>query len=105
MPNSRKRVCKRACLRSSASTRAAAGHYGKRESRRERDLEEFFDRLVRQNPSFEHNLEGPDDMPSSYQNGTDTDFGTIPVQNGHSPLGTWQGVYSGSIVRRRIRGR
>jgi secondary thiamine-phosphate synthase enzyme len=30
-----------------------------------RDLEEFFDRLVPENaPYFEHNAEGPDDMPS-----------------------------------------
>src|SRR6266436_8596562 len=30
-----------------------------------RDLEEFFDRLVPENaPYFEHNDEGPDDMPS-----------------------------------------
>jgi secondary thiamine-phosphate synthase enzyme len=58
-----------------------------------RDLEDFLDRLVPPDPSFEHNLEGPDDMPSHIKMALTRTSETIPVQEGHLALGTWQGVY------------
>lgn len=58
------------------------------------DLETFFDRLVQENPSlYRHTCEGPDDMPAHIKSAlTDVSL-TIPVDNGHAMLGTWQGIY------------
>ena len=58
-----------------------------------RDLEAYLDRLVPADPSFEHNLEGPDDMPSHIKMALTRTSETIPVQEGHLALGTWQGIY------------
>jgi secondary thiamine-phosphate synthase enzyme len=59
-----------------------------------RDLERFMARLVPDgDPSHEHSLEGPDDMPAHIRAIlTNMDL-TIPVIDGHSGLGTWQGIF------------
>lgn len=58
------------------------------------DLERFFARLVPDGDAlFEHDAEGPDDMPAhvrSMLSGVDL---TIPVADGRPALGTWQGVF------------
>lgn len=58
------------------------------------DLETFFQRLVKEDPSlYRHTLEGPDDMPAHIRSAlTDVSL-TIPVTRGRLALGTWQGVY------------
>ena len=58
------------------------------------DLERFFARLVPDgDPLFEHDAEGPDDMPAHVRSAlTATSIG-IPVHGGKLALGTWQGVY------------
>ncbi len=58
------------------------------------DLQDFYDRLVPDNPAlYRHISEGADDMPSHIR-GTLTDVSlTIPVLEGRLRLGTWQGVY------------
>jgi secondary thiamine-phosphate synthase enzyme len=59
-----------------------------------RDLEEFFDRLVPENASyFEHNAEGPDDMPSHIRTVLTRSSEVIPVAESRMQLGTWQGVF------------
>jgi secondary thiamine-phosphate synthase enzyme len=59
-----------------------------------RDLEKFFDRLVPENaPYFEHNDEGPDDMPSHIRAVLTRSSEVIPVTNSSLQLGTWQGVF------------
>jgi secondary thiamine-phosphate synthase enzyme len=59
-----------------------------------RDLERFFDRLVPENASyFEHNDEGPDDMPSHIRAVLTRSSETIPVADSRMQLGTWQGVF------------
>ena len=59
-----------------------------------RDLEEFFDRLVPENASyFEHDSEGPDDMPSHIRMVLTRSSETIPVADSRLQLGTWQGVF------------
>jgi len=59
-----------------------------------RDLEEFFDRLVPENePYFEHNYEGPDDMPSHIRAVLTRSSEVVPVANGRMQLGTWQGIF------------
>jgi len=59
-----------------------------------RDLEEFFDRLVPENASyFEHNAEGPDDMPSHIRMVLTRSSEVIPIVDSRMQLGTWQGVF------------
>jgi len=58
------------------------------------DLETFFARLVREDPSlYRHTIEGDDDMPAHIK-GALTDVSlAIPVTDGRLALGTWQGLY------------
>ncbi len=60
----------------------------------QRDLTEFFKRLVPENQSWmRHTMEGPDDMPAHIKGAlTDTSL-TVPVGSGRLMLGTWQGLY------------
>ncbi len=60
----------------------------------QRDLQTFFARLVRDDPSlYRHTLEGPDDMPAHIRSAlTDVQL-SIPVSGGKMALGTWQGIY------------
>jgi secondary thiamine-phosphate synthase enzyme len=59
-----------------------------------RDLEEFFDRLVPENaPYFEHNDEGPDDMPSHIRMVLTRSSEVIPIAESRMQLGRWQGVF------------
>jgi len=59
-----------------------------------RDLEKFFDRLVPENTSyFEHNDEGPDDMPSHIRMVLTRSSEVIPVADSKMELGTWQGIF------------
>ena len=59
-----------------------------------RDVETFFADLVRDGDArFEHDAEGPDDMPAHVRSMlTSTSLG-IPVRDGAPVLGTWQGIY------------
>ena len=59
-----------------------------------RDLEKFFDKLVPENADyFEHDDEGPDDMPSHIRMVLTRTSETIPISDGKMQLGTWQGIY------------
>lgn len=59
-----------------------------------RDLEQFFDRLVPENASyFQHDSEGPDDMPSHIRMVLTRSSEVIPIADSHMQLGTWQGVF------------
>jgi secondary thiamine-phosphate synthase enzyme len=59
-----------------------------------RDLEEYFDRLVPENASyFEHDSEGPDDMPSHIRMVLTRSSEVIPVADSRLQLGTWQGIF------------
>ncbi|KPK59284.1 MAG: secondary thiamine-phosphate synthase [Gammaproteobacteria bacterium SG8_31] len=59
-----------------------------------RDLERFMARTAPDgHPEYEHDAEGPDDMPAHIRamlTGSDL---TLPVTDGRLALGTWQGVY------------
>jgi len=59
-----------------------------------RDLETFFRRLVKEDPSlYRHTIEGSDDMPAHIRSAlTDVSL-SIPVTGGRPALGTWQGIY------------
>jgi secondary thiamine-phosphate synthase enzyme len=58
-----------------------------------RDLERFFDKLVPENQDFEHDEEGPDDMPSHIRMVLTRTSETIPIVDGKMQLGTWQGIF------------
>jgi len=59
-----------------------------------RDLEAFFTRLIPDgDPSYEHNAEGPDDMPSHIRTVLTQNSVAIPVVAGELALGTWQALY------------
>ncbi|MGE3311622.1 MAG: secondary thiamine-phosphate synthase enzyme YjbQ [Limisphaerales bacterium] len=58
------------------------------------DFERFFKRLVPDgDPLFQHDSEGPDDMPAHIRTALTTVHLSVPVVDGRLALGTWQGVY------------
>ena len=58
------------------------------------DLERFFKRLVKEDPSlYDHTMEGPDDMPAHIRAALTAVQLSIPVLGGRMALGTWQGIY------------
>ncbi len=60
----------------------------------QRDLEDFFGRLVSEDPAlYRHTAEGPDDMPAHIRSALTQTQLSIPVQSGRLQLGTWQGIY------------
>ena len=59
-----------------------------------RDLEAWASRAAPDgDPIFQHDDEGPDDMPAHVRTMLAGSSLTIPVVNGRCDLGTWQGVY------------
>jgi secondary thiamine-phosphate synthase enzyme len=59
-----------------------------------RDLERFMQRIAPDgSPEYEHDTEGPDDMPAHIRNMLTTSALTVPVVEGKLGLGTWQGIY------------
>ena len=44
-------------------------------------------------PRYEHDAEGPDDMPSHIRSMLTQSSIVIPVAHGKLQLGTWQGIY------------
>jgi secondary thiamine-phosphate synthase enzyme len=58
-----------------------------------RDLERGLQRLVPEGAGWEHDDEGPDDMPAHLRTALGHTSETIPVEDGRLSLGTWQGVY------------
>jgi secondary thiamine-phosphate synthase enzyme len=59
-----------------------------------RDMEKFFDRLAPEGAGlYEHDDEGPDDMPAHLKTALTQVQLSVPVMNGKLMLGTWQGIY------------
>lgn len=59
-----------------------------------RDLERWLDRLVPDgDPFYQHDAEGPDDMPGHIKSALTATSVSIPIADGKLALGTWQGVY------------
>jgi secondary thiamine-phosphate synthase enzyme len=59
-----------------------------------RDLETFFARIAPESPgSYEHDDEGPDDMPAHLRTALTQVHLSIPLLDGRLALGTWQAVY------------
>jgi secondary thiamine-phosphate synthase enzyme len=61
-----------------------------------RDFERFFNRLVPQGEEgYEHDYEGPDDLPAHFKASLLGCQLSLPVSAGRLALGTWQGIYLG----------
>src|SRR3954453_17873234 len=58
-----------------------------------RDLEAYFERLAPEGGPYEHDDEGPDDMPAHLRSALTATQLSIPVINGRPALGRWQGFY------------
>ena len=58
------------------------------------DLETFFETIAPEDPArYEHDDEGPDDMPAHLRTALTGVQLSIPVIAGQLALGTWQGIY------------
>jgi secondary thiamine-phosphate synthase enzyme len=69
-----------------------------------RDLERWLNRLVPEgDPFYEHDAEGPDDMPGHIKAALTATSVSIPVSGGKLALGTWQGIYLWEHRRRGSR--
>lgn len=58
-----------------------------------RDIERFFERIAPEDAGYEHDDEGPDDMPAHLRSALTATELSIPVQDGRPVLGTWQGIF------------
>ena len=58
-----------------------------------RDLEAYFARIAPESSSYEHDAEGPDDMPAHLRAALTQSQLSIPVDAGRMLLGRWQGIY------------
>ena len=59
-----------------------------------RDLERYFARIAPDGDAlFEHDAEGPDDMPAHVRSVLTCVSLNIPISDGRLLLGTWQGIY------------
>lgn len=59
----------------------------------QRDLVRWLARAAPEGANYEHDDEGPDDMPAHIKALLTGNSLTIPVSEGRMMLGTWQGVY------------
>jgi secondary thiamine-phosphate synthase enzyme len=60
------------------------------------DMESHFNYYVPENQIYyQHDYEGPDDMPAHIKASLLGSSVSIPIHNGHLALGIWQGIYLG----------
>ena len=57
-----------------------------------RDLNDWLDRAAPETTRWEHDLEGPDDMPAHVKASLMGPAISLPVRDGRPALGTWQGI-------------
>jgi len=58
-----------------------------------RDIQRYFAKVAPESRDYEHDDEGPDDMPAHLRTAlTDVSL-SIPIARGEPVLGTWQGIY------------
>lgn len=67
-----------------------------------RDLEDWLDRAVPESSSYEHQEEGPDDMPAHIKGAITASHVAVPLIDGNMALGVWQGIF---LWEHRRRGR
>ena len=59
----------------------------------QKDLLNFFSKIVPENKNYIHQSEGPDDMPAHIKSALTQTSLSIPIENFEITLGTWQGIY------------
>lgn len=59
----------------------------------QRDLLRWLEQAVPENGQYEHDSEGPDDMPAHIRTMLTGASLSVPVGGGRMLLGTWQGLY------------
>ncbi len=58
------------------------------------DFESHFNRMIPESaPYYQHDTEGPDDMPAHLKASVLGVSVTVPITSGRLNLGTWQGIY------------
>ena len=57
------------------------------------DLEAYFARIAPESRDYEHDDEGPDDMPAHLRTALTQVQLSIPLIDGRLAFGTWQGIY------------
>lgn len=61
-----------------------------------KDFEMWYNKAVPENdPRYQHDYEGPDDMPAHLKASMLGSSVLIPISDGSLALGTWQGIYLG----------
>ncbi|WP_462380661.1 secondary thiamine-phosphate synthase enzyme YjbQ [Pseudomonas sp. Marseille-QA0892] len=61
-----------------------------------RDFARFFDGLAPDGePGYEHDYEGPDDLPAHFKSSLLGCSVTLPIAEGRLAMGAWQGLYLG----------
>lgn len=58
-----------------------------------RDLEKWLSDLAPESRHWEHDDEGPDDMPAHARSAITRTSENLPITGGRLALGTWQGLY------------
>ena len=58
-----------------------------------RDLQRYFERIAPEGAGYEHDDEGPDDMPAHLRSALTQTQLSVPVHDGRLALGTWQGIF------------
>ncbi len=58
-----------------------------------RDLEAYFERIAPESAGYEHDDEGPDDMPAHLRAALTQTQLAIPLIDGELALGRWQGIF------------
>ena len=59
----------------------------------QKDLLNFFSKIVPEDKKYIHQSEGPDDMPAHIKSALTQTSLSIPIENFEITLGTWQGIY------------
>jgi secondary thiamine-phosphate synthase enzyme len=58
-----------------------------------RDLARWMERIAPEDAQYEHDDEGPDDMPGHLRASITRSSESVPVMRGALALGTWQAIY------------
>jgi len=58
-----------------------------------RDLEAYFEKIAPEGGGYEHDDEGPDDMPAHLRSALTATHLSVPVIDGELALGRWQGIF------------
>ena len=59
----------------------------------QKDLQNFFNKIAPEDNNYFHSSEGSDDMPAHIKSSITQTNLSIPIENSHISLGTWQGIY------------